>query len=185
MEKHTIKRTVFNPNVAKIITVNDGEIHDVGSDSRIILEEKGELINDRLIRDFNKGESFVKLYDCVVPELRKKLTPTEVVFAISLSEFVSYNDCILRRTKNGNSKIIDAKDLAELLDMDDSVVRRLLSSLKKKGVIGQHETGTINPNLDTKLKKVYTVNPYIYFRGVDINETVKEFYSNSGWNEVR
>ena len=68
--------------------------------------------------------------------------------------------------------------------MDYSVVRSLISSLKKKGVIGQHETGSINKELDTKMKKVYTVNPYIYFRGINVNETVKEFYVNSGWNEL-
>lgn len=180
-----VKRTVYNGGIASIVTNDDGEIHESNENSRIIFEEKVEDSNEvNIIEDFNKGEKFVKLFDCVIPELRKRLTPSEFVFAISLSNYVSYDDCILRKTSHGNSRVIDAKDIAELLEMDYSVVRRLISSLKKKGVIGQHETGSINKELDTKMKKVYTVNPYIYFRGIDINETVKEFYSNSGWNEL-
>lgn len=64
------------------------------------------------------------------------------------------------------------------------MIMTIMFVLKKKGIIGQHETGSINKELDTKMKKVYTVNPYIYFRGVDVNETAKEFYINSGWNEL-
>lgn len=183
--KTKIKRTVYNGGTASIVTTDDGEIHEANENSRIILEEKVEYDNENnIIEDFNKGEKFVKLFDCVIPELRKRLTPSEFVFAISLSNFVSYNDCVLRKSCHGNSVIIDAKDIADLLEMDYSVVRRLILSLKKKGVIGQHETGSINKELDTKMKKVYTVNPYIYFRGINVNETVKEFYVNSGWNEL-
>lgn len=36
-----------------------------------------------------------------------------------------------------NGKILDAKDIAALLEMDDSNVRRLISSLVKKGVLGK------------------------------------------------
>lgn len=180
-----LKRTIYNGEIASIVTHEDGEIHSATENARIILEEQvDDDDTENIIEDFNKGESFVKLYDYVVPELRKRLTPSEFVFAISLSNYVSYNDCILRETSHGNSRVIDAKDLSELLDMDYSVVRRIVSSLKKKGVIGQHETGSINRELDTKMKKVYTVNPFIYFRGVDINETVKEFYKDTGWNEL-
>lgn len=114
--KTKIKRTVYNGGTASIVTTDDGEIHEANENSRIILEEKVEYDNENnIIEDFNKGEKFVKLFDCVIPELRKRLTPSEFVFAISLSNFVSYNDCVLRKSCHGNSVIIDAKDIADLL----------------------------------------------------------------------
>lgn len=64
---------------------------------------------DSHVLDFNNGEKFVKLYDKTIPILRKMLSPTEFTFVISLSEFVSYEDCILRKTHHGNSHILDMK----------------------------------------------------------------------------
>ena len=34
-----------------------------------------------------------------------------------------------------------------------------------------------------KVKTMYLVNPYIYFRGMDINETVKTIFDDTGWKE--
>ena len=186
MKKKTIREVV---NVdAEIIDKETGEIltSSVGDKSRVIIETKVEEEPDEVVysSNFNQGESFVKLYDEVVPALREHLTPSEFVFAISLSQFVSYNDCILRETNHGNSKIIDAKEISELLNMDYSTTRRLISSLIKKGVIGQHKTGDINKDLDTRMKKVYIVNPYIYFRGTTINDTVKSIYCDTEWARI-
>ena len=64
------------------------------------------------------------------------------------------------------------------------MVRRIVSSLKKKGVIGKHETGSILDDTDSRISKVYIVNPYIYFRGQNINKSVLSFYNNSGWKEI-
>lgn len=133
MKKKTIREVV---NVdAEIVDKETGEIltSSIGDKSRVIVETKVEDPDEVLYSsNFNQGESFVKLYDEVVPALREHLTPSEFVFAISLSQFVSYNDCILRETNHGNSKIIDAKEISELLNMDYSTTRRLISSLIKK-----------------------------------------------------
>ena len=59
-----------------------------------------------------------------------------------------------------------------------------MRSLKKKGVVGYHETGSIIPDCDSKLNKVYTVNPYIFFNGKNVNKTLYAFYSNNGWKEL-
>ena len=117
MKKKTIREVV---NVdAEIIDKETGEIltSSIGDKSRVIVETKVEKEPDEVVysSNFNQGESFVKLYDEVVPALREHLTPSEFVFAISLSQFVSYNDCILRETNHGNSKIIDAKEVSGIM----------------------------------------------------------------------
>lgn len=172
--------------VAAIVSVDTGEILDEineGDRLRKITSEQTEYVSSHII-NFNKEELFVKLYIHAVSVLRKYLTPTEFMFAMSLVEFVSWEDCILRNGTHGNNHIIDSKELAKLLEMDESVVRRLISSLKKKGVIGKHETGTILNNSDSKVKSVYTVNPYIYFRGINVNKSVEAFYAESGWKDM-
>lgn len=154
-------------------------------DSTLSEEEKRKKeYEDTHIMNFNEGKQFVKLYTSVVSVLRKHLTMAEFVFAISLSQFVSWEDCILRTTSNANSHIINMKELATLLDMDYTTVRRIMAALKKKGLVGKHETGAILPNSDSVIKTVYTVNPYIYFRGMNVNSSVLGFYSTSGWLEL-
>lgn len=145
--------------------------------------EKKKYLDSHIMK-FKDGDIFVKFYLEAIPVLRKHLTPSEFVFAVSIAEFVSWQDCVLRKGTHGNNHIIDMKELSELLDMDYGVVRRLVSALKKKGVIGKHETGTILEDSDSKAKVVYTVNPYIYFRGVDVNKTVASFYENTGWDNL-
>ena len=171
--------------IAHVVDAETGEIidhlHSGDNVKHTTTNNKDEV---HYTSSFRQGDNFVKLYDDVVPELRKHLTPSEIIFAISLAPYAAYNDCILRKTGHGNSKVLDAKDISELLNMDYSVTRRLISSLKKKGVMGQHETGSINKDIDTRLKKVYTINPYIYFRGTTINDTIKEFYSDTGWANI-
>ena len=130
--------------------------------------------------EFNKGENFVKLYDDILEEVSKHLSLAEFNFAIRLAKHVSYKDCILRTNGNPNGKILDAKDIAALLEMDDSNVRRLISSLVKKGVLGRHTTGCKDD--PSKQFKTITCNPFIYTRGNKINNTAISLFMNSRWN---
>ena len=50
--------------------------------------------------------------------------------------------------------------------------------------IGKHETGTILPNKDNSVKTTYTVNPHIFFRRVNVNQSVLSFYEDSGWGDL-
>lgn len=134
--------------------------------------------------NFQKGKTFVKLFSDALPHLTRYTTSAEFVFLINLARFVSWEDCVLRFSTNGNNHIISMKEMATLLDMDYNVVRRLVASLKKKGIIGKHETGTILPHSDTVIKTAYTVNPHIFFRGVNINKSVLAFYEDTGWKEL-
>lgn len=132
---------------------------------------------------FNEGVSFVKLYDDILEELNKYLTNAEFTFAIRLARHVSYKDCVLRTNGNPNGKILDAKDIAVLLEMDDSNVRRLISSLIKKGVLGRHVTGC-KDNPSKKIKTI-TCNPYIFTRGNKVNTTILSLFDGSRWDSTK
>ena len=62
--------------------------------------------------------SFVKLYDDVLEELSEHLTNAEFNFTIRLAKHVSFKDCVLRSNGNPNGKVLDAKDLAVLMNMN-------------------------------------------------------------------
>ena len=177
------KRTRINGDGGEVILKDTGEI--IEEDPNVI--KRSIIIEDTIPDDpnepqiFNKGEEFVKLYDEVVPQLKKQLTTTEIIFVLELSPHVSYKDCIIRKTGQTNSTILTAQTIAKELEMDYGKVRRLIGSLKKKGVIAQCETGNIIPEYYGKAKRSYLVNPYIYFRGVKINPTVKAIFEESGW----
>lgn len=125
-----------------------------------------------------KGGAFMKAYDASLRKMYKELTPTEIAMVLGLAPYVSYTDCCLRH-KTG--ELMDANDIATELGIEKRKAYRLLSSLEKKGVIGYHVTGSILKGYEGKLRKVYTVNPFIFCRGVQVNRSVYEYYRKSGW----
>ena len=176
-----------NVPVAYVMT-NDGVITDefhkgdsYTKHTKQAKENKAKFLQEENeCQIFNEGVSFVKLYDDILDELRKNLTPSEFTFVISLAKHVSYKDCILRTNGNPNGKFLAAKDISELLDVEDSRVRRLLSSLIKKGVLGRHQTGCKDrPDI---MNKVITCNPYIFTRGNKVNTTILSLFQDSKWN---
>ena len=135
-------------------------------------------------REFNKGKSFVKLYDEVIPDLVEHLSGTELKYVISMAQHVSYKDCVLRKTNNNLSEPISASEFCKKIHgYNYESGRKIFNSLKKKGVIAYIEVGTVFPDYIGRVDKMYLVNPYIYFRGSDINDTVKTIFDESGWKE--
>ena len=121
----------------------------------------------------------MKLYDDVLEELSEHLTNAEFNFTIRLAKHVSFKDCVLRSNGNPNGKVLDAKNLAVLMNMDPSTVRRLISSLIKKGVLGRHITGCKDD--PTQKFKAITCNPYIFTRGNKVNKTALSLFAGSRW----
>ena len=153
-----------NPT-ALMIDYKTGEIKDnmyPGDQITIQREEQLKYAREHII-NFNKGKSFVKIYDESIGLLERYLTPPEFKFALCLATHVSYADCIIRRTRDPRSMILSMKDIAEIHGYKYDYVRKIMSQLKKKGVIGRHETGTILTKNAQNIDIVYTVNPYIYF----------------------
>lgn len=168
-----------------IVDTNTGEfirdinVGDVVIDRETILNKKKRA--DTYSFNFDKGVRFVKLYTNVLKELKKQLTPSEFIFCIMISEFVCYDDCILRYGGHHNGKALRMKDMAELLEMDYQAVRRSVNGLVSKGVLAYYVTG----NLETKEvnAKAIAFNPYIYSRGNKIEKYVLELFKDSGWVE--
>ena len=123
----------------------------------------------------------MKLYDGV-NMLRQYLDNNgEFATAMSLSDYVCYEDCILRFKGNRNGHILDVHELAQLMKIPYNTLRRNIGSLMKKGILCTSKIGNrYNPD---EVLDVIVVNPDIYLRGMDINKTVKGLFEKSGWNE--
>ncbi len=150
--------------------------------------ETGERIEEVLYRREVEGTpvemkegKFMKLSIRGAQKMIKELTPTEIAMVIGLAQFVSYEDCCIR--EGGRGEVMSAQDIAKAMDMDDAKVYRLIKSLEEKGVMGHHVTGSILKGYEGKMKKVYTVNPFIYCKGKRVNRAVYDFYRKSGWQE--
>lgn len=174
-----------------VVDANTGEITDTfmyGDSYKKSTKENREKAQEFLAQkdnyvDFNTGVSFVKLYDDVLEELSEHLTNTEFNFTIRLAKHVSFKDCVLRSNGNPNGKILDAKDLTFLMNMDPSTIRRLISSLIKKGVLGRHITGCKDD--PTQKFKAITCNPYIFTRGNKVNKTALSLFADSRWGSPK
>lgn len=172
-------------NPMSLVNTDTGEILDefhIGDKLSIQRSEQMDYVKTH-IQNFNSDKSFIKIYDDVVPLLEKYLTNPEFKFAIILSPHVSYEDCVIRETTNRKSKILTIADIAEIHGYKYDYAKKIMASLKHKGVIGKHDTGSIIPDVNDN-KIAYTVNPYIYFRGNNINKTIYSFYESSGWREL-
>ena len=183
----TSKLKITDEIASYVVDANTGEITDTfmyGDSYKKSTKENKEKAREFLAQkdnyvDFNTGVSFVKLYDDVLEELSEHLTNAEFNFTIRLAKHVSFKDCVLRSNGNPNGKVLDAKNLAVLMNMDPSTVRRLISSLIKKGVLGRHITGCKDD--PTQKFKAITCNPYIFTRGNKVNKTALSLFAGSRW----
>lgn len=187
----TSKLKITDEIASYVVDANTGEITDTfmyGDSYKKSIKENKEKAREFLAQkdnyvDFNTGVSFVKLYDDVLEELSEHLTNAEFNFTIRLAKHVSFKDCMLRSNGNPNGKVLDAKDLAVLMNMDPSTVRRLISSLIKKGVLGRHITGCKDD--PTQKFKAITCNPYIFTRGNKVNKTALSLFADSRWGSPK
>lgn len=178
-----MKKTIRGPGIA--VSVNEtGEVLHMSDDDDAIqiltTTEQEKALKEKekyYAKNFRKDEPYVKLYIGNLVKLKKYLTTAEYALAISLAHFVSWEDCVLRYTDRKQSHLVTQKELAKMLDMDYANLRRLMSSLIKKGIIGKHQSGQIFHGNENDKSIVYTVNPYIYFKGRNINKTVLAFYN--------
>lgn len=126
---------------------------------------------------FNKGENFVKIFDKSLLLMADKLTNGEIAFVIKLLPYISYKDGILR---DEDKKILSITDLSKKMDLTHEGVRKVVTSLISKGVLGEHKTGSIDNS--KILNKCITVNPFIFMKGRQMNRTIIGLFENSDWN---
>ena len=160
-----------------VIDKETGEIIDeMKRGDYIVHQETDELI----IKDFNGDKKFVKLFEGV-NDLRKYLNNQgEFSTAMSLADFVCYDDCIIRTGGHKNGRKLSIEDLSKLMDIPLSTLKRNLMNLNKKGVInyskeGSKENGYVGEQI--------VVNPWIYLRGKNVNATAVGLFERSQWND--
>lgn len=181
-----MENTTSNVPRSLIVDAETGQItSEIYEDDRVsITRAAQDHYAATHIINFNKDKSFVKIYDDVVPLLEKYLTPPEFRFAICLAPHVSYEDCIIRERRDRKSKPLNVKEITEMHGYKYSYGKKLMLALKQKGLIGKHETGSITLDAERNRTVVYTVNPFVYFRGSDIFTPIHSFYMESGWREL-
>lgn len=154
--------------IASVVSNETGEvINEIYEGDRIIRKKDK---HDNYIHDFRKNDPFVKLY-IGVNELRKVLSLSEFAVAISLADFICYDDCLIRKGGNNNGHLLTVKELADDMNIPYESLRKTMRSLKKKGIIGEHKTGCPE-------HIAITVNPNIYHKGVKVNETIAALFEN-------
>lgn len=168
--------------VAKVIDVETGEVLDeLYSGDKIVHPQPKP--DDDLVKGYNSDKRFVKLFEGV-NELRQYLNNNgEFTTAISLADYICYEDCILRYRGMRKGRILDAKTLSELMDIPYKTLCRHINSLMKKGIIAITKVG--NKDNPDELIEVYVANPNIYLRGCDVNKTALGLFEKSGWNSYK
>lgn len=162
-----------------IVNPQNGELVGKISEGDRILSNKQNEHEKEYIANFNRGETFVKVYDKYIPVLGQKLTNPELGIVMRLLPYISYQDNILRN----NKKVLTTQEISELLGMKYDYTRKIISSLIKKGVLGVHKTGCIDkPKV---LIKTLVANPYIFVRGTEINRIVAGLFEKTGWDKIQ
>ena len=168
------ERTIFN-NTGMVVDDQTGEILDIGSDYRIIVEQKVPKDEEEENIRFKTDCTFSKLFNGVELELDKRLTNPELAALIFLVHFVCYKDCVLRKNGNSRGHALTIKELAEIREMKYDTMRKIMNSLKDKDVIGYHIRGG---------QKWITVNPFILCRGIEFEPWIIKFYEDSIWAKL-
>ena len=111
--------------------------------------------------------------------LHKYLTNSEIAVVVFLTDFICYDDCVLRKNGDKRGKALTIQDLSDMYGVKYNTFRKTIYSLRDKEVIGSHETG--NPEDGNKW---ITVNPYIFCRGIEISKWVIDFYKDTMWAKI-
>lgn len=173
-----VNRTVL-VNTGRVVDDETGEILELNSkDYRIIIEDIQEQEDSTRIR-FQETATFIKSFRGNGVMLKKYLTPIEIATVVFLTDFICYDDCVLRKNGDKRGKALSIQDLADLCETKYNTFRKTIYSLKDKEVIGFHETGEAENGT-----RWITVNPFIFCRGIEISIWVVDFYSNTMWAKI-
>lgn len=105
-------------------------------------------------------------------QLFEVLTTSEMNVFLKLIDYIGYDDCLLRDHK----KILCMQDIADIVGIEYSSLRKIMPQLEHKGIIKSI------PNTNgTKKQNKYLVNPFLVFRGRDINKDILDLFSDTKW----
>ena len=88
---------------------------------------------------FGTENTFVRDFRGNGKLFRMLLTPQEIALLTFLTDYISYNDCILRTNGNRKGNILSVEDLAKEYGMNYDAFRKLMAKLRKKQIIDYHD----------------------------------------------
>lgn len=148
-------------------------VWELNKGDRIVRENQDKYIRTHKLK-FNGNVGFIKFYNGAASELCKVLTPSELSVLFKLIDYIGY-DCILRV----HNKVLCMQDMASILNLNYSTIRKIIPKLIKRDII-KHCTISQADGSETKY---YIVNPFLFFRGSDIDKCILDEFKNSEWQK--
>ena len=134
---------------------------------------------------FNNENTFVRDFRGNGKLFRLLLTPQETALLTFLTDYICYNDAILRTNGNRKGNILTVENLADEYGMNYDAFRKLMTSLRKKQVIDYHDKNTVETTKGIIDTRCITFNPYIKCRGKKVDDYIIEHYSSTLWAEIK
>ena len=134
---------------------------------------------------FNNENTFVRDFRGNGKLFRMLLKPQEIALLTFLTDYICYNDCILRTNGNRKGNILTVENLADEYGMNYDAFRKLMTSLRKKQVIDYHDKNTVETTKGIIDTRCITFNPYIKCRGKKVDNYIIEHYSSTLWAEIK
>ena len=134
---------------------------------------------------FNNENTFVRDFRGNGKLFRMLLTPQEIALLTFLTDYISYNDTILRVGGNRKGNILTVENLADEYGMKYDAFRKIMTSLRKKQVIDYHDKNTVETTKGIIDTRCITFNPYIKCRGKKVDDYIIEHYSSTLWAEIK
>ena len=133
---------------------------------------------------FNNENTFVRDFRGNGKLFRMLLTPQEIALLTFLTDYISYNDTILRVGGNRKGNILTVENLADEYGMKYDAFRKIMTSLRKKQIIDYHDKNTVETTKGIIDKRCITFNPFVKCRGKKVDDYIIDHYSSTLWAEV-
>lgn len=133
---------------------------------------------------FNNENTFVRDFRGNGKLFRMLLTPQEIALLTFLTDYISYNDTILRVGGNRKGNILTVEDLADEYGMKYDTFRKIMTALRKKQIIDYHDKNTVETTKGIIDKRCITFNPFVKCRGKKVDNYIIDHYSSTLWAEV-
>lgn len=138
-------------------------------------KRKSEYIVTHVLK-FNRDKHYGKFFD-VGQKLSEELTPAELSFFICLTSYVGYNDGILRPYGSKLYRPFNSfKEISVALGRKYKVCCKQMKSLIDKQIIGTTKYGK-----DEDLNLKFVCNPFVFFKGKDLDRAIYDIFLDSKW----
>ena len=192
MTKLNQKKFTFNGIEWDILSKESGEFPIQTDEDGELLERVIHVIDYYKDDSENAKDSYFKNENTFIRDFRGNgklfrmlLTSQEVALLTFLSDYISYNDCILRVNGNRKAHILSVKELADEYSMNYEAFRKLMGALRKKQIIDYHDKNTLDTTKGIITKRCITFNPYIKCRGTKVDDCIIKHYSSTLWAVIK